>query len=100
MSDLSLKREVMTLFETLKQLGLSSDSTREIYSEKSRDKSSLTVYKDNRSGIIFIDDYYTGDDTYVDGSYRRKDMLILLKLRKIVVVGKIPIENSIMVTRF
>ena len=70
MSDLSLKREVMTLFETLKQLGLSSDSTREIYSEKVRDKSSLTVYKDNRSGIIFIDDYYTGDDTYVDGSYR------------------------------
>lgn len=60
----------MTIFETLKLLGLSSESTRKIYSERTRDISPLTVYKDDLSDVIFIDDFYTGTETYSDGSYR------------------------------
>ena len=60
----------MKVFETLKMLGLSSEATREVYSENVRDVSPLTVYRDSRSGVIFIDDFYVGDDTYSGGSYR------------------------------
>lgn len=60
----------MTIFETLQLLRLSSESTRRIYAERTRDISPLTVYKDSLSDVIFIDDFYTGTETYSDGSYR------------------------------
>ena len=30
----------------------------------------MKVWKDEVSGVIFIDDYYTGDESYISGSYR------------------------------
>ncbi|WP_208976196.1 class I SAM-dependent methyltransferase [Polycladidibacter stylochi] len=30
----------------------------------------MKVWKDTVSGVIYIDDFYTGDETYIDGSYR------------------------------
>jgi SAM-dependent methyltransferase len=56
------------IFETLQSLGLTSESTKAIYSKGTRDVSPLNVFKDSISGIIFIDgyngrfdmDYYAG----------------------------------------
>ena len=63
-----------SIFDTLCMLGLSSKETREVYSIKTRDISPLTVYKDKESGVIFIDDYYTGDSTYKSGKYRKEEI--------------------------
>ena len=41
-----------------------------IISSRTRDVNSLNVYKDSKSGVIFIDDFYVGDSTYEDGQYR------------------------------
>ena len=50
------------IFETLKNLDLSSEESREIFSKKTRDLNNVNVWKDKKSGVIFIDDYYTGDN--------------------------------------
>jgi 2-polyprenyl-3-methyl-5-hydroxy-6-metoxy-1,4-benzoquinol methylase len=62
------------IFETLKLLGLSSEETCELYSNSTRDVSKLKVYKDTKSGIIFIDDFYTGEETYRAGEYRNEEL--------------------------
>lgn len=59
-----------TIFATLKKLGLTSESTRFLYNERTRDIENLKVWKDKASGVIFIDNYFTGDDTYISGLYR------------------------------
>lgn len=63
----------MKIFETLKKLGLSSEDTRMLYSNNTRDLNPLNVYKDSLSGVIFIDDFYVGSKTYEDGGYRPKN---------------------------
>lgn len=59
------------IFETLKILNLSSDNSRELFNKKTRDVEDLNVWKDKISGVIFIDDYYTGDNTYLEGDYHK-----------------------------
>ena len=59
-----------TLRNTLLQLGAIREETVEIYSTHTRDKTSLTVYRDTESKVIFIDDYYVGDEVYVNGKYQ------------------------------
>ena len=59
-----------SIFRSLKKLGLTSEQTREIYNNKTRDANDLNVWKDSISGVIYIDDFYTGDETYTEGSYR------------------------------
>lgn len=61
-----------SIFDMLCMLGLSSKETREVYSIKTRDISPVTVYKDKQSGVIFIEDYYTGDSTYKSGKYLKE----------------------------
>ncbi len=63
----------MSTFAILKELGLASEKTREVYSLRTRDLDSLKVYKDSRSGVIYIDEFYVGDKAYVDGDYRPKN---------------------------
>ena len=58
-----------SIFQTLKKLGLTSKQSRVLYNERTRDVESLKVWKDSNSGVIYIDDFYTGDQTYIDGSY-------------------------------
>ena len=70
-----------TIFQTLEQLGLTSKQSRVLYNDRTRDVENLKVWKDSISGVIFIDDFYTGDETYVDGSYR-DDMAVELKTGK------------------
>lgn len=61
-----------SIFETLSQLDLTSIETRELFSKRTRDRDNLKVWKDKVSGVIYIDNFYTGDKTYVDGAYRDK----------------------------
>ena len=53
------------IFQTLKKLGLSSEQTRILFSDSTRDVNNLKVWKDLESGVIYIDDFYTGDVTYM-----------------------------------
>ena len=62
-----------SIFQTLKKLGLSSEQTREIYNNKTRDVNDVNVWKDSVSGVIYIDNFYTGDETYTEGSYRDEE---------------------------
>jgi len=60
-----------SIFQTLEKLRLTSTQTRSVFNTKTRDVDDLIVWKDNVSGVIYIDDFYTGDETYEDGSYRQ-----------------------------
>lgn len=61
-----------TIFKTLERLGLASLESRELYSDKTRDRERLPVYKDSSSGVIYIDGFYVGDEVYEDGEYRHQ----------------------------
>lgn len=60
-----------SIFKTLEKLGQTSIKTRKIFSSKTRDKENIKVWKDFQSGVIYIDDFYTGDETYIEGEYRK-----------------------------
>lgn len=57
------------VFDTLKRLDLTSYDTRKLYNKNTRDISDLKVWRDEVSGVIYIDDFYTGDETYITGDY-------------------------------
>jgi len=57
---------------TLLRLGLIKDENLEIFSKNTRDKDGLTVYKDVKTKVIFIDEYYVGDKEYESGEYRNE----------------------------
>ena len=77
------------IFNYLKKLGLTSLETKKLYSSKTRDVDNLKVWRDEKSGVIFIDEYFTGQDTYISGLYRdekvvqlKQENLILKKKRR------------------
>jgi len=59
-----------SVFEALKKIGVTSEATKELFNARTRDVEGLEVWKDSQSGVVFIDDFYTGDEIYVDGGYR------------------------------
>jgi len=59
-----------SIFETLSRIGVAAEDSREVYATATRDRDDVTVYRDSRSGVIYIDGFYGGDDVYEDGSYR------------------------------
>ena len=61
-----------SIFETLKLLGVASLDTQEDYASETRDVKPLRVCRDSVSGVIYIDGFYTGDDTYKKGDYRQE----------------------------
>jgi 2-polyprenyl-3-methyl-5-hydroxy-6-metoxy-1,4-benzoquinol methylase len=56
--------------DTLIRIGAIREANIELFSNKTRDNDKLNVYIDNVSNVIFIDDFYVGDDEYMSGSYR------------------------------
>jgi 2-polyprenyl-3-methyl-5-hydroxy-6-metoxy-1,4-benzoquinol methylase len=64
-----------SIFETLEKLHLTSRETRTLFSSRTRDVDDLNVWRDEVSQIIYIDDFYTGDETYTEGSYREDKQL-------------------------
>ncbi len=69
--------KISKIRETLLRLGLINEINVEIYSENTRDKQNLRVYKDNKTKIIFIDEYYVGDKEYENGDYRNQPMPLM-----------------------
>ena len=61
------------IFETLESLDLTSEQTVEIFSQSTRDVKNLKVLKDKISGVIYIDDYFVGNDVYFKGEYRKEE---------------------------
>lgn len=70
-----------SIFQTLEKLGLTSKQSRVQFNDRTRDVENLKVWRDSNSGVIYIDDFYTGEETYIDGSYR-KDKSVLLNTGK------------------
>jgi len=70
-----------SIFQTLEQLGLTSKHSRVLDNDRTRDEENLKVWKDSISGVVFIDDFYTGDETYFVGTYR-DDQVVELKTGK------------------
>ncbi|MBV16641.1 MAG: methyltransferase [Thalassospira sp.] len=60
----------MSIFETLQSLHLTSKDSRVVFNDRTRDVEGLRVWKDKVSGVIYIDEFYTGNETYIKGSYR------------------------------
>ncbi len=61
------------IFETLSHIGVASIENRELFSESTRDMKALNVYRDRKSGVIYIDEHFGGEDIYTDAEYRRSD---------------------------
>ena len=59
------------IFDTLYDLQLTGKETRELFSSKTRDNENIKVWCDKLSGVIYIDEFYCGDDSYETGSYRQ-----------------------------
>jgi len=60
--------------ETLQRLGLTTKDTAELFSSKTRDNNNLKVIRDSLSGVIYIDDFYIGDNEYISGEYRNEKL--------------------------
>lgn len=58
--------------EILERLGAIKADSIEIFSRNTRDRQDLAVFRDKNSKVIFIDDYYVGDNEYQSGEYRKK----------------------------
>lgn len=56
--------------DLLIEIGAISESDLEVFSEGTRDHDDLVVYRDRRSKVIFIDDFYVGHDEYEAGEHR------------------------------
>jgi 2-polyprenyl-3-methyl-5-hydroxy-6-metoxy-1,4-benzoquinol methylase len=59
-----------SIFQTLEKMGLTSKQSRVLFNDGTRDVERLKVWRDSNSGVIYIDDFYAGDNTYIDGFYR------------------------------
>lgn len=58
------------IFSDLELLGMVSRETRQLFSTRTRDNKNLPVYRDLKSGIIYIESFFTGNETYKSGAYR------------------------------
>ncbi|MDA8543968.1 class I SAM-dependent methyltransferase [Gammaproteobacteria bacterium] len=63
-----------SIYKTLQKLELTSESTRVLFNNRTRDVDNLNVWKDTKSGVIYIDDFYAGEQTYIDGFYRDSEL--------------------------
>ena len=66
-----------SIYDTLEKLNLTTTKTRKLFNDRTRDVDDLKVWRDEISGVIYIDDFYTGDETYIDGSYIEETALSL-----------------------
>ena len=58
------------IFKLLESMNLTSNETKKVLSNSTRDIKQLKVYKDSSSDLIYIDDFFIGDHVYRDGKYR------------------------------
>ena len=58
------------IYKILSDLRLIKDSSEELYSLGTRDRENIKVFRDSDSGVIYIKDFYVGDEEYERGEYR------------------------------
>ena len=63
----------MSIFKLLESLGVASKESSVLLSDRTRDRLDLKVWRDSVSGVIYIDNFYVGDEIYEAGDYRLKD---------------------------
>lgn len=51
-------------YKDLETIGLISEASIEKFASSTRDSQSLPVWRDKKSGVVFIKDFYVGDDSY------------------------------------
>lgn len=59
------------ILSTLIKLGIVNKKDIEIYSKSTRDVNNLSVFKDKKSNIIFIDNFYVGIEEYQKANYKK-----------------------------
>ena len=64
----------MSIFSILKELGLASNNTTSLFYKGTRDNPNIDIYRDKNSGVIFIKDYYVGDENYLKAEYKKKEL--------------------------
>lgn len=62
-----------SIFETLEKIGLSSKKSRVLFNNRTRDIDGLKVWKDKLTGVIYIDEFFVGDDLYKETMYLKAD---------------------------
>lgn len=60
----------MSIQETLEALGLASEQTTTHFHKGTRDNPNIDVFRDKNSGVIYIKDFYVGEEEYEKGEYR------------------------------
>ncbi len=70
------------VFDDLCELNLTSPGSYDLFCKGTRDNSSLNVYKDKVSGIIFIKDFYVGEKEYISGKYRGENNIDIFNENK------------------
>ena len=60
---------VSNVRETLESIGAIASANIVQFASRTRDRE-IPVFRDTLSGVIFIDNYYVGDDEYLTGQYR------------------------------
>lgn len=68
--DQSNSRSASMIRTTLMKIGAIKSERISLFSNGTRDNPSISVYRDTVSGVIFIDDFYVGDEEYLTGQYR------------------------------
>lgn len=74
--DSEIRSKNSAIRKTLNRIGAISNDRVEIFSLRTRDNSNLNVFRDPLSKVIFIEDYYVGDDEYESGKYRETPKLL------------------------
>ncbi len=62
----------MSIQETLERIGLASEQTTKLFHKGTRDNPNIDVYRDQNSGVIYIKDFYVGEQEYESGEYRKE----------------------------
>ena len=60
----------MSILKTLNELELANNSV--LFHKGTRDNSNIDVYRDLNSGVIYIKDYFVGEEEYSEGEYRKE----------------------------
>jgi 2-polyprenyl-3-methyl-5-hydroxy-6-metoxy-1,4-benzoquinol methylase len=63
------------LFDQLNEIGVAHEESREVFSIGTRDNDQVTVHRDRRSGVIYIDNHYVGEEQYESGLYREEKLV-------------------------
>lgn len=66
--------------QTLLDVGAISEERVSLYAERTRDRV-VPVYRDDSTGVVFIDGFYVGEDEYETGAYRGADEALNLEDR-------------------